>query len=172
MLGQRMSENEKLTFHLLSVFVGALVIFVFLVATTGSVQNAVTSLMFLAICTLGIGIALLGAIAWLIGLMIVAPIWGIIWGGILLYKYRNSGEGETSADRISQASTSIAPNPTLPRQESVPLTSQQMALVKYMKQGKDKYGWSDTQIANRLRFEGWSNQEIEEALGIFNNTIS
>ena len=167
MLRERRIDDQQALFHILSFLVGAIVVISYLSITSGGVNNALTILVFLTICTLGIGLILLSVIAWLVGMVIVAP----IWFPVLFYLHRNSATRETNFNRLQQESPLVTPNETAPRQERISLTPNQIALIEYMRKGSS-YGWSDSQITNRLKVQGWSDEDIESAQRLINNRLS
>ncbi|MCL1470390.1 hypothetical protein [Argonema antarcticum] len=165
MLRQRRIDDRQALFHILSFLVGAIVVISYLSITSGGLNNALTILVFLTICTLGIGLVIISIIAWLVGMIIVGP----IWFPVLLYLNRNSARRETSFDRVQQESPLITPNETVPRQERNSLTPNQIAVIEYMRKGSS-YGWSNSQITNRLKVQGWSDEDIESAQRIISNS--
>ena len=138
-------------FYLISLAVGSIALFIFMSVAVGSVQDAVTMLTVLTVCTLGIGLAIWLGIACLVGMVIVGTIWGIAWVGGLVAENRTSTNGETSGENRAQER----------------LSTEQLALVNYTVKAKER-GFSDTQIASRLQAQGWSNEEIELAQGLAN----
>ncbi|GEM_PF-2844739 len=164
MLRERRIDDKQALFHILSFLVGAIVVFSYLSVISGGINNAVAILIGLTICTLGIGLVIFAVIAWLVGMIIVAP----IWFPVLLYLNRNSARRETSSDRLQQESPLMTPNETVPRQERSSLTPNQIALIEYMRKGSS-YGWSNSQITNRLKVQGWSDEDIESAERIISN---
>jgi hypothetical protein len=151
---QSESPGQKTQFNLISVSVGSLVLFIFMAVAGGSIQAAVSMLAVLTVCTLGIGLAIWLAIAWLVGMVIVGSIWGIVWVGGLFTQNSTASEEEISTE-------------TRPQER---LSTEQVALVDYTVKAKER-GFSDTQIASRLQAQGWSNEEIELAQGLANVNI-
>lgn len=138
-------------FSLTSLAVGSLVLFSLMAVTAGGINNAISMLIVLSICTLGIGSAIWLGFAWLIGIVIVGFFVGVLKIANLVGGNRTSSEGETSGET--------------PPQER--LSTEEVALVDYTIKAKEK-GLSDTQIATRLQAQGWKNEEIELAQGLAN----
>ena len=138
-------------FSLNSLAVGSIVLFIFMAVAGGSIQAAVGMLIALTICTLGIGLVIWLCFAWLVGIVIVGPIWGIMKVAGVVTENITSTEGETSGESRLQER----------------LSTTELALVDYTIKAKER-GFSDTQIASRLQAQGWSNEEIELAQGLAN----
>ncbi|GET38024.1 hypothetical protein [Microseira wollei] len=134
-----------------SVAVGSVVLLILMAVTAGSIQAAVSMLISLTICTLGIGLVIWLCFAWLIGIVIVGGIWGIVKFAGIVTENLTSTEGETSGESRPQER----------------LSTTELALVDYTVKAKER-GFSDTQIASRLQSQGWSNEEIELAQGLAN----
>ncbi|MFB2978521.1 hypothetical protein [Microseira sp. BLCC-F43] len=151
-----MNEEKRFLFFrgelsLISLKVGSIVLFILMAAAGGSIEAAVGMLISLTICTLGIGLVIWLCFAWLVGIVIVGPIWGIMKVAGFVTQNRTSTEGETNGE-------------TRPQER---LSTTELALVDYTIKAKER-GFSDTQIASRLQSQGWSNEEIELAQGLAN----
>lgn len=137
------------------VLVGTPIVYIGLILLSGSVQNAGSILVMSIICTLGISLVFWVPLAWLVG-MITLEIFSAI---------AQLTGWSIPAFLTREQATSSSPQ----TQPSLSLNHEQIALIKYVRQGIS-CGFSDEKITNRLRRQGWSEEEINRAYEIARNS--
>lgn len=130
--------------------VGLVVVALGLIMITGDPINAGTLVLYSIVCTLGISLLIWVPLVWLAGFITVGIILGIAqavgFGLNLTLPGQSQSIGEVFQPAVSRA------------------TVKQQSLVNYIRKAQAK-GFSESQIQNRLRQEGWSLAEIEQAQG-------
>ncbi len=142
-----MRGYELGTVLFLSLPLGAVVVFVALIALTGSLSNAWTLLAMSLICTLGLALIFWVPLCAGTGML-------LLFGLLAAYRalQRTTGAQIAPLDNLAAA--------TQPDRRSHNIHYQ--ALADYIRKAEAK-GTSAAQIEARLAAQGWSEQDIEQA---------
>ncbi|MGB0560905.1 MAG: hypothetical protein ACPGVO_03775 [Spirulinaceae cyanobacterium] len=131
--------------------VGAIVIFLGMSIATGDMAQAGTVIVVSIVCTLGISLFIWIPLCWLVGVLVL----GIFAGTFKLIGMTAQRPVEKQVLQPAIANRALI---------------QQQSLANYIRKAQAK-GFSESQIQNRLRQEGWNNDEIAGAqamVGHFN----
>jgi hypothetical protein len=138
-------EDVKLmeTRKTVALLLGLPITFISLALLAGGIENAWIILWTSVVCTAGIS------------LLIWVPLWWFV--GWVIIKIFESLTGRTIA-----GGADIEETQAISSGETVAISSDQKSLINYIEKAK-KQGMSETQISNRLKAQGWGEDEIQQA---------
>jgi hypothetical protein len=147
------------------ICLGALIVFISIAVASGGLEIAGMIIGASIVCTLGISLLIWIPLCWCVG-WIVFEICSLLFGQ---ERMRRAFRIVTSD--ASQREANSSSNLELNSESNPQINPELLSLINYIEKTQRR-GCSDTQIFNRLKAEGWEDDEIEEAQNFVRNKYS